>query len=187
MVKYRTADNPHREDQLVFLHFAGYDYQKMKQGIISRKRIEELTEYDDLQLATDCYRQAIMDQQETFDKFIGMQYSYGFFENGQRIAAFHRRLYHGFSVEHQTENFPSPFAAGKGTFYELIKKKGMIDSDNIDSITKRNIPNIDNKRNMIARLFKLLYMGMGYKRYVLFLKSLYFYCRPELHTFLIKK
>ena len=31
MVKYRTDDNPQRSDKLVFIHFAGYDYQKMKQ------------------------------------------------------------------------------------------------------------------------------------------------------------
>ena len=65
----------------------------------------------------------------------------------------------------------------------MVKNGG----DNIDRLSQRNIHNIEGKRKMIAMLFKILYKIVGYKRYVLFVKSLYNYCRPELHTFLIDK
>ena len=62
----------------------------------------------------------------------------------------------------------------------------MITQDNIDRLNQRNMPDIEKKHRMIHRLFKVLYRVMGYKRYTLFVKSLYNYCRPEMHSFLIK-
>jgi len=182
MVKYRTDDNPQRNDRLVFLHFAGYDYQQLKQGIISRKRITDLKDYKDLELATNIYRDAIVDQRTLFDEYILQEYSYGKYDNGTPIAAFHRRLYHGAIEYHHT----NPFSTQKGSFYDAISKKGMIINERLDNLSRKNIQGLDKKKKMIARLFRFLFFLMGYKRYVLFVKSLYFYCRPELHTFLIK-
>lgn len=185
MVKYRTKDTPQQIFPLVFMHFAGYDYQKMKQGIISRKRIEDLQEYEDLKMATDTYCMAIVNQQQLFDSYIEQCYSYGYFDNGKPIESFHRRLYHGL-----TENghaIKDPFSTKKGSYFDLIQKKGMIGHEGADRLNQRNISGLNKKRRMIATLFKCLYWIMGYKRYALFLRSLYFYCRPELHTFLIRK
>ena len=186
-VRYRTDDNPYHEDKLVFMHFAGYDYKQMKKGIISRKRIQDLKEYEDLSVATDIYCNAIVENQHVFDSFIDNKYSYACFDNGVPIMSFHRRLYHGLSEKNEV---CTPFSAStRGGFYSLLKSKGMVKNggDNIDRLSQRNIHNIEGKRKMIAMLFKILYKIVGYKRYVLFVKSLYNYCRPELHTFLIDK
>lgn len=184
-VRYRTNDNPQREDALVFLHFAGYDYQKMKEGVIVRKRIENLQEYDDLSLATNIYCKAIIQHQAIFDKYISYPYSYAIYDNGDRIASFHRRLYHG--MTEAGISYADPFATEKRSFHSQIKRKKMIISTNTDKLNKRNIEGLDKKKRMIGTLFSLLYRVMGYKRYSLFVKSLYNYCRPELHTFLIHK
>lgn len=184
MVRYRTADNPQREDPLVFIHFAGYDYQKMKQGIISRKRIENLEEYADLELATNIYKNAIMQGEQVFDSFIQQPYSYAAYQNGMPIAKFHRRLYHGMTLE--GHGFSNPFATGTDTYYALLKKKRMVSQEKFDNLNQRNISGLSKKKRMIGMLFGMLYRVMGYKRYALFVKSLYHYCRPELHTFLIK-
>jgi hypothetical protein len=173
---------PQRNDLLVFVHFAGYDYAKLKKGIISRKRIEDLKEYDDLAIINNIYRDAIIDSAATFDSFIDQPYSYATYDNGVPIAAFHRRLYHGMG-----KLSASPFSTEKGSFYALIQKKGMIINEKIDNVSRRNIGNLESKHKMLSYLYKGLYRLMGYKRYVMFLKSLYFYCRPEMHTFLIKK
>ena len=185
MVRFRTNDNETKEDQLVFLHFAGYDYGKMKQGIISRKRIENLGEYEDLKIATDIYMNLIIKNAEKFDKFLPMKYTYATYDNGDNISSFHRRLYHGLTLS--GKNITNPFSSKEGTFYNTIKKYNMINNENIDKLTQRNIDNIGKKRKMIGIMFKCLYRFVGYKRYVLFVKSLYNYCRPELHTFLIDK
>ena len=57
----------------------------------------------------------------------------------------------------------------------------------IDKISKQTMGGLRDKEKKENFFFSVLYRIFGYKRYVLFLKSLYFYCRPELHTFLIKK
>ena len=181
-VSYRTEDMPQRNDLLVFAHFAGYDYAKLKKGIVSRKRIEDLKEYDDLAIINNIYRDAMIESAATFDSFIDQPYSYATYDNGVPIAAFHRRLYHGMG-----KLSASPFSTEKGSFYALIQKKRMIINEKIDNVSRRNIGNLESKHKMLSYLYKGLYRLMGYKRYVMFLKSLYFYCRPEMHTFLIKK
>jgi hypothetical protein len=181
-VTFRNDDMPQRDDRLVFVHFAGYDYAKLKRGLIERKRIEDLKEYDDLALVNNIYRDAIVSNANVFDTFITQTYSYATYDNGEPIAAFHRRLYHGL------ETPPShPFSTGAGTFHEAISQRGMIIKEKIDNLSRRNIGDLEGKHRMLARFYKLLYRLIGYKRYVMFLKSLYFYCRPEMHTFLIKK
>ena len=67
-----------------------------------------------------------------------------------------------------------------------MKKKNMVEIQKFDNLNQRNIPKLEKKKNMINMLFTFLYKLMGYKRYAMFLKSLYNYCRPELHTFLLK-
>ena len=184
-VRFRTNDNSQHEFRLVFIHFAGYDYNKMKQGFIVRKRIENLQEYKDLHLATEIYCKAIANNKDIFDEFITLPYTYSSYDNGIPISTFHRRLYHGYSKKYGPVR--NPFSTNKESFYSMIKKKGMIINDNIDKISKLNLSNMDRKRKMIGMLFCVLYKFMGYKRYVLFVKSLYNYCRPEWHLFLIRK
>lgn len=181
-VSYRTDDNPQRDDLLVFVHFAGYDYSKLKQGIIVRKRIEDLHEYEDVNKIGEIYRDAIVADASIFDSFINQPYSYGTYDNGVSIPNFHRRLYHGMSSD--VEN---PFLTSKGSFYEMLSNKGMIQNVDIDKYSRTNIEGMDGKKKILSYFYGGLYRIIGYKRYVMFLKSLYFYCRPEMHTFLIKK
>lgn len=171
--------------QLIFLHFAGYDYRLMLQGQIERKRINNLKEYDDIKLATCQYMHAMQEGRQTLLAYINLPYTYSTYQNGQRIDSFHRRLYHGLRLNGEAP--PNPFHTGEGTLYRQLSKRGMIQGENIDRLNQRNMPDIDKKHKMIHRLFRLLYRLMGYKRYTLFIKSLYNYCRPELHTFLLKR
>ena len=185
MVANRQVYSPDESQPLVFLHFAGYDYQQLKKGVVARKRIETLKDYDDIHLAADIYSQALVREQHLFDNFINQTYSYATYENGEQIASFHRRLYHGMLLNGQ--NMSNPFATGSGSFYQAIKKRGMTGHAPVDRLSRSTISNIEGKRKMIALLFSILYRLIGYKRYVPFVKSLYDYCRPEFHTFLIKK
>lgn len=183
-VRYRTTDCPQRDDVITFVHFAGYDYAKLKQGIVERKRIEDLKDYSDIEQLGTVYRDAIVENSAIFDRFIQQPYSYGTYDDHTPIASFHRRLYHGLTSERDTGN---PFSTEKGSFYDMIKQRGMLITEKIDGVSRRNIGNLDGKKRMLSVLYKALYLVMGYKRYVMFLKSLYFYCRPEMHTFLLKK
>jgi len=181
-VSFRHDNMPRRDDPLVFVHFAGYDYAQLKKGDIVRKRIENLKEYDDIILISSIYRDAIVANAAVFDSFITQKYSYATYDDGTPIAAFHRRLYHGMMPMSS-----DPFATGKGTFYESIKKRGMIVPETIDTVSRRNIDNLKGKQKLLSYFYRCLFRLIGYKRYVMFLKSMYFYCQPEKHTFLIDK
>lgn len=182
-VRFRTDDCPQRNDAVTFVHFAGYDYNMLKQGIVKRKRIEDLKEYADIEQLGAVYRDAIVANATVFDRFIRLPYSYATYADGTHIAAFHRRLYHGLTAEMKIEN---PFATGKGTLHDMLRKKGMLIKETIDHVSRRNLSDLEGKRRQMAIFYKALYRILGYKRYVMFLKSLYFYCRPEMHTFHIK-
>ncbi|MBP3726650.1 MAG: hypothetical protein J6I60_05475 [Bacteroidaceae bacterium] len=183
-VRPRVDGTADQEVPLVFFHFAGYDYNAMQKGEIQRKRIGNLKEYEDIRLATQQYMQAMLDNVTVFNTFIGQSYTYATYEDGRRIDSFHRRLYHGCTLKGET--FHNPFSTQPDSFRRLIDKKHMIVDDNVDRLNQRNMPDIEKKHRMIHRLFRMLYRIMGYKRYTLFVKSLYNYCRPEMHTFLIK-
>ncbi len=179
----RTDDNPPRMDKLVFIHFAGYDYQALKNGEIKRKRINELKDYDDLLAPIRIYRDEIVNKSSVFDSFINQQYSYGTYDNGESIEPFHRRLYHGLLMN----NFEikNPFQTGENTFYSELKKIKMMDKTGMSRISRAAAGDVSSKRKIIEKLFSFIYKVGGYKRYALFVKSLIDYCRPEYHTFLI--
>lgn len=181
-VRFRTNDVQQRDDTLVFIHFAGYDYAQLRQGIVTRKRIEDLQDYPDITEVSALYRDAIVAHAATFEAFIGLPYSYAMYDNGDRIAAFHRRLYHGLQTKPA-----NPYSTHRGSFHDAIQKRGMILSKSIDHASRRNVRGMEGKERLLSCFYRALYVLMGYKRYVMFLKSLYFYCRPEMHTFLLRK
>jgi len=184
-VVFRTNDNDYREDSLVFIHFAGYDYSMLKKGVIKRKRIEGLYDYDDLKLALEIYRDAIVKDEKLFDSFIDQTYSYAKYENGDIIEPFHRRLYHGLLMDGIDYN--NPFACGKDTLHMSFVKMRMIDKTCTSGMSRYDAGDVSKKRELIALMFKTIFKAGGYKRYSLFVKSLIDYCRPEFHTFLIQK
>lgn len=182
-VSFRAEDSgEQRHDRLVFVHYSGYDYNLLKQGIVRHKRID-LNHYKDLEEAINSYGQAIKAEAATFDQFIDRSYSYGHFDNGDAITIFHRRLYHGLPLEQRATI--NPFATGNGTFHDQLRRNGLIDATAGISVGKKDIKDMAGKKRMLNRLFKMLFKLMGYKRYVPFTRSLYFYVMPEEHTFLI--
>jgi hypothetical protein len=185
-VKFRGAEFDIK-DKLIFVHFAGYDYNNLKNGIIKRKRITSLVTYKDIDetILID-YRNAIAENKDIFDKCIQFSYTYNFYDNGSHIERTHRRLYHGLCEDGQIVGYP--YRTDKGSFYSHLKKQRMIDvSGSLDNINKGNISNISKKKNLIKLLFRTLYFFAGYRRYVLFIRSLITYARFESHVFLLKK
>ena len=183
-VAHRIEDNPNL-NKLVFIHFAGYDYTAFKNGEIKRKRIEGLQDYPDVYDVQSDYRDAIVEERETFDSFIDQKYSYNSFENGDEISFFHRRLYDG--LVQDGESIRNPYDCSKGSFYSRLKKAKMIVKNaNVGKVNSRNISNLEGKKRLISMLFKLIYFFGGYKRYTLFTRAIIEYYRPQNHTFLLK-
>lgn len=185
MVRYRYDDNYAEDTPLVFVHFSGYDYKLLMQNIVVHQRLSNPEEYKDIELATAKYCQALISQEKTFNSFITQNYQYNYYDNGEKIENFHRRIYNGLVKDGKVVQ--NPFATNSGSLYQLFRKKSMIAKEKIDSLTPQSLQGMDKKIKMLNVLFRLLYLLMGYQRYPLFIKSLYRYCQPESHSFLISK
>lgn len=184
-VSYRCDDGqPTRRDRLVFLHYSGYDYSKLKQGVTEHQRMS-LTDYPDLREVVDIYGRTIKENAATFDSYIDRSYSYGTFADGSRINSFHRRLYHGLDEAARLKT--DPFATGAGTYHEQLKRRGMIVSDAPGNFRRDSVGDMDGKKRLLGRFYRLLYRLLGFSRYAQFVKSLRFYALPEEHTFLINQ
>ena len=183
-VRYRCeAGNQQDACPLVFVHYSGYDYRQLLEGRIHHARIDVMR-YPDIELLHKEYMDVLVANKEQFLQYIALPYSYATYSDGSLIDGFHRRLYHGLLLNGDKVN--DPFSAN-GEFYRLLKKKGLFCKQNTDKFTPSNLPGIEDKKAKLNIFYRLLFSLMGYKRYPLFLKSMRMYCRPENHTFLIKK
>lgn len=185
-VKYRDKENEDRKDKLIFMHFAGYDYNCFKQGIIKRKRINNLNDYMDLRVVQTVYKDAIVAQKDTFDMYISLKYSYNTFDNGCAIDKMHRRIYD--SLIDDGFYISNPFSTARNSFYAELKRKGLIcKSDRVDKINKSNISDYTGLKKKINKLYSLLFKIVGYKKYVLLIRSHIMYSNMNEHSFIVNK
>jgi len=183
-VSYRYKDEPQQTFPLIFMHYSGYDYKNLMKGIISHQRLSDPCQYQDIELATAIYSQALIQNKDVFNTYLDKSYSYNTYTNGVRIDDFHRKLYDGLIKKGVTIN--QPFSTEKGSFYWQLKRKKMLTKESIDKLTPQNYKGMNDKIKLLDRFFNLLFCMMGYKRYPLFIKSLYHYSQPQNHSFIIK-
>ena len=185
-VRFRNHADGVQYTPLVFVHYSGYSYTHLLRGQVDHQRLD-FSGYADIALLNDSYRAALLAGQATFEEYIHLTYSYATYDNGATIDAFHRRLYHGLII--QGEDVGNPFKTGKGSFFERLKEaKLLATGHNTDKLTPQNYQGMSNKIARLNVFYYWLFRLMGYKRYPLFVKSLLaVYCRPENHTFLLKR
>jgi len=184
-VCYRYDDCVTKATPLIFMHFSGYDYALLMQGIVTHQRLKDPLQYSDIELATTQYSKALMENSALFNAFEHQTYSYDVYDNGEKIENFHRKLYNGYvQYGEQVEN---PFSTGRNSFYARLKKHNLLSDKSIDKLTPKNYQGLESKIKILDRFFALLCSIIGYKRYTLFIKSLYRYAQVQNHSFLIKK
>lgn len=188
-VTSRAGISP-RRDQLVLFHFAGYNYRQFAvSGLVdneARMRISNLRQYSDIEPLVAQYAATVHASRETIESFLNLPYTYGSFDNGDRIDKMHRRLYNGM-VEYFGEK-GNPFRTGKGTFHARLRKAGMIDkSTRVDSLNETNIPSYDRKLRVLYALLRVFYRIVGYRNYVLLLQFARRISLFDMNTFLLGK
>lgn len=188
----RTAVS-NRKDKLIFCHFAGYNYREIAMaGVVNnqnRMRISNLRYYEDIEPLVNEYVDYIYANRDLFNKYLNLQYTYNFFENGIRIEKLHRRLYNGIATYFSYKG--NPFNTGNGSFYELLKKRKMLvthnDKINVDSIDEKNMEGFEKKLKLLYKLLRFFYRLIGYRNYVLFLQFIRRLSLYDLNTFLLGK
>jgi len=178
-VRNRIRGN--EESPLVFIHFSGVD----PRNIHLNKQCPTLDLYqyaDWLPFVEDYSRKTLEDG---FEKFFNLKYSYLEFDNGQKIAQFHRRLFR--RLLDKGYDFKAPFGTTDGTFYkQLEKSKLLVGKDgSIDKMNERNFGGFEKKLGTLNRLLRLLKIVIGTNRYILLTKFCQRYLRPENQIFLL--
>lgn len=174
----RSRCNKDREAPVIFVHYSGYDYKELKKGGTIQKNILNIRKYNDIEKILFIYGKAIIENAEIFDRFISLQYSYGFYSNGNIIAGVHRRLYRAMISKGMKDN--NPFLID-GIFCSLLAKKKLLVATkaNLDKLTKQNTPNAQRKLKYFNLFMKMLFSIVGYERYFLLIRLLYPYSRLE--------
>jgi len=188
-VKYR-GDFSTTVDELVFVHFSGYDYDALKKGIVIQKYIPQLPNYSDIKQITESYIAAIIEQKDTFDYYIHLSYTYNFFENGVPIDKFHRRLYRRLVVKNIDISNPFSIKERNNYFHQLKKSRLILSNKNkihVDKVTHNNIDNIGKKVSFFNCIFKMIFIIIGYRNYQLLIRFFSRFSRFESQIFLMDK
>lgn len=181
-----------RKDKLIFCHFAGYNYKQLSEGKIDNKarmRISNLKNYDDIEVLVKEYVKEIYSNRNLFSKYLDLSYSYATFSNGEKIDAFHRRLYNGICVNFAFKG--NPFDVNeKNSFFSMLKKNKILSkkqTSNIDKLAPNNINGFDKKLQYIYKALRIFYKLIGYKNYILLLQLARRLSLYDINTFLLGK
>lgn len=174
-------------DNLLFVHYSGYNYSQLKKGKVLQRNIPNMSEYSDIEVILNIYANELENKSDVFNKFINNTYTYNFFDNGEKIDNFHRRLY--YSLISRGEIIEHPFSI-TGRFYNMLKKKKMISKKhiiNVDKISHNDLGQFSHKLYRFNQITSFLYYFLGYDRYVALLRLLKHYSRSEAQIHLLDK
>lgn len=106
------------EEPLIFFHFSGLEISSI--GNISKHQSRyTLDNRSDISALFHDYRESVLAAGN--ERFEGIPYGYGRFENGDPIGLIARRLYDSVAGD-----YPHPFAVGPGTYHERLRRRGLL-------------------------------------------------------------
>jgi len=183
-----TARNDSDEElyNLIFVHFSGYDYSKLKDGIVIQ-RDPVIKQYGDLDYLIDIYKNEITTNWTNFIKYKDLPYTYNSFDNGISISLFHRRLYNGLLED--GNKYVNPFdTTNNDSFYSLLKKKKLLSSSlNTTSYFKIDKEVYNSKIKLANKFLYYVYKVIGYNKFLLMIDFFKKYSKYEIYTFLLNK
>lgn len=172
-------------EELVFIHYSGYDYKALLNGKEIRPRaFEEDVDFEDVKMMMDFYSEALKKNEHTMRDYLSLRYSYATYDNGCPIDRFHRRLYRKVS-EIDANYVKKPYSAGEGSWYAILEKKGLIQNS---LFVNGNL--VDNSKTAtwlvyFNKLMRIVFKLMGYRRYLMYLRLLKHFSRYESQIFLV--
>lgn len=171
---------------LIFVHFSGYDYKKLKEGIVIQRDVH-VKEYSDISVVINIYKESLFALRENFDKYLNLPYSYNFFDNGMPILLFHRRLYNGFIKKGYKYDDLFKSDGKQQSFYGLLKKRKLILPSSFSRNPYAKIKRKNKKIQIVNFFLYLLYRILGCKRFLLLIQSFNIFAQYEHYTFLLEK
>jgi hypothetical protein len=175
--------NDNAEFPLLFVHYSGFNYKELIDGKVSRNRRGSVEIFEDVTAILDYYRMVINNNIDTFSSYIDLPYSYGFYENGDKIDKVHRRIYR--NLMECNIIIESPFSTGKGSFHSRIAKRGMITNNDVNRLSQEGVSQFASKSKMVCNVMRGAYRILGYKHYLQLLKFMKYLSRYEAQAFLV--
>lgn len=139
---------------VLFFHFSGLDIENIDQ-ISKYQDCYTLTSRTDLKEIFENYKKCV--QANGYNEAKDLTYKYGKYDNGVKIGSIARRLFC-----HVKERFPFPFSTTSNSYFELLKKKNLLESDGADTMSKSQV---ESKKKVLNKLLKLLSIIIGIDRY----------------------
>lgn len=140
---------------LVFYHFSGFSTQDIESISHFQNRLT-LDERPDLRSIFEDYRARLL--ANGHERCREWRYAYGSYTNGEGIGPMARRLY--FNVMQQ---YPNPFAVGRGTYHELLRRRKLLETTTKVTALPRNERN--RKAGVVNWLLKMALHAFGPDQY----------------------
>ena len=170
---------------LVFFHYSNFVFSQAADP--ARFRPKYIQTFSDLYAVGDYYAQQLAN--EAIGEYSRLYtYSYAAFANGTPIIHFHRRLFRRLLESGYT--FTEPFSTQMSSYYELLRKNGLVNKSPNLAAGKQNEENFagfERKLAYIQRIARLIKGAIGIDRYALLCKFAQRFVRPENQTFLISE
>lgn len=182
MVENRI-DATEKADQLVFVHYSGYNYKLLLSGEVIQNNITDIKQYTDLEPIFNAYSESL--KAADIDTYIGEKYSYNYFEGTEWfISEDLRRLYRGF-IECGNSAAENPFSTASGIF-KKVQKRGYLTTVKPATFQyDSKSDSIQARARMINKIFKVVFRLLGPKRYYTLARLLRRYSIWENHCFII--
>ncbi len=184
VISVTERENNINTSPLLFVHFSGFDYKSILEGRADHKN-EKSSSFPDYDIVFEKYAEAL--KNNSFTKYIGLQYSYNYFKNGIQILSIHRRIYRRLLQEGKLNL--NPFETNKGSYFEQLRMKKLLDHSIIlaDKITNKNIKGFDKKMGYVNVFFTIIKSLIGIKRYSILVRFFRRYFSEENQVFLYDK
>lgn len=170
---------------LIFVHYSGYNYKSLIDGVIIQNNIAQMKCYPDLEIIFNQYATAIHNNAAMFLSFFHQTYTYNTYDNGKPVLDYHRRLYA--ALKNRGVDFPAPFSS-KGPLYHAFYKHGLIQKNPSDSIkiSKKDV-GIVKKLRWFNFIMRITYKLLGSNKYFMLVRLFRPYSAYEAQIHIIDK
>ena len=172
-------------DNLIFVHYSGYNYKSLISGEVIQQNISDIKQYEDIIVLFNEYGSAL--KQANIAAFIDQKYTYNYFSNHTyTISLAVRRLFRGL-VENGND-IENPFDCNSDFFNRLSSKGFVRKNQEFNSVVyNEQSQNTQKTISRINTLFGFVFKIIGADRYYNLTRALRKYGIWENHSFLITK
>ncbi len=180
-----NRDDNTLSNEIVFVHYSGYDYKALLEGKEIRPRVSKVNvEFEDVSILMGVYVDALTKNETIMREYLSMPYTYATYEDGIIIERFHRRLYHRLS-DVDNSRFINPFMTGEGSFHELLKNKGFLHKNIVRTVSESKIGGSVKSLIIFNKTMKIVSKLLGYQRYLMLLRLMKHFSRYASQIFLL--